>query len=103
MFHDRAKLTVIAGKGGDGSMHFRREKFVPKGGPDGGDGGDGGNVVLVADPRRRDLSGFRPNQSWSRSWVQPSDLSRWQRIQACVLPVPRLSLTCNRSMRCDRS
>src|SRR5881398_3071165 len=62
VFHDRARLTVIAGKGGDGSMHFRREKFVPKGGPDGGDGGDGGDVVLVADPRRRDLSGIRPNQ-----------------------------------------
>jgi GTP-binding protein len=62
MFHDRAKLTVIAGRGGDGSIHFRREKFVPKGGPDGGDGGKGGDVVLVADPRRRDLSGIRPNQ-----------------------------------------
>src|SRR5438045_7476931 len=62
MFHDRAKLTVVAGRGGDGAIHGRREKFVPKGGPDGGDGGDGGDVVLVADPRRRDLSGFRPNQ-----------------------------------------
>ena len=62
MFHDRARLIVIAGRGGDGSIHFRREKFVPKGGPDGGDGGAGGDVVLVADPRRRDLSGFRPNQ-----------------------------------------
>jgi GTP-binding protein len=62
VFHDRARLTVVAGRGGDGSMHFRREKYVPKGGPDGGDGGDGGDVVLVADPRRRDLSGFRPNQ-----------------------------------------
>ena len=62
MFHDRARLTVVAGRGGDGSLHFRREKFVPKGGPDGGDGGEGGDVVLVADPRRRDLSGFRPNQ-----------------------------------------
>src|SRR5437762_2105022 len=62
MFHDRAKLHVLAGRGGDGAIHFRREKFVPKGGPDGGDGGDGGDVVLVADPRRRDLSGFRPNQ-----------------------------------------
>jgi GTPase len=62
MFHDRARLTVIAGKGGDGSMHFRREKYVPRGGPDGGDGGDGGDVVLAADPHRRDLSGFRPNQ-----------------------------------------
>jgi GTP-binding protein len=62
MFHDRARLTVVAGRGGDGSLHFRREKFVPKGGPDGGDGGEGGDVVLLADPRRRDLSGFRPNQ-----------------------------------------
>jgi Predicted GTPase len=62
MFHDRATLTVIAGRGGDGSIHFRREKFVPKGGPDGGDGGDGGDVILVADPQRRDLSGFRANQ-----------------------------------------
>ncbi len=62
MFHDRARLTVIAGRGGDGSIHFRREKFVPKGGPDGGDGGKGGDVVLVADPRRRDLSGLRSNQ-----------------------------------------
>ena len=62
MFHDRARLTVIAGRGGDGSIHFRREKYVPRGGPDGGDGGAGGDVVLVADPRRRDLSGFRANQ-----------------------------------------
>jgi GTP-binding protein len=62
VFHDRAKLTVIAGRGGDGSIHFRREKFVPRGGPDGGDGGKGGDVVLVAEPRRRDLSGIRPNQ-----------------------------------------
>ena len=62
MFNDRANLTVIAGRGGDGSIHFRREKFVPKGGPDGGDGGKGGDVVLVADARRRDLSGIRSNQ-----------------------------------------
>ena len=62
MFHDRSRLTVVAGRGGDGSIHFRREKYVPRGGPDGGDGGNGGDIVLVADPRRRDLSGFRPNQ-----------------------------------------
>ena len=62
MFHDRARLWVQGGRGGDGSIHFRREKYVPKGGPDGGDGGDGGDVVLVAEPRRRDLSGIRPNQ-----------------------------------------
>jgi GTPase len=59
MFHDRARIHVQAGRGGDGSLHFRREKHVPKGGPDGGDGGPGGDVVLVADADLRDLSGFR--------------------------------------------
>ena len=62
MFHDRASIHVQAGRGGDGGLSFRREKHVPKGGPDGGDGGPGGNVVLIADADLRDLSGFRPNQ-----------------------------------------
>ena len=59
MFHDRARIHVQAGRGGDGGLRFRREKHVPKGGPDGGDGGRGGDVVLVADPDLRDLSCFR--------------------------------------------
>jgi GTP-binding protein len=59
MFDDRARIHVAAGRGGDGSIHFRREKFVPKGGPDGGDGGHGGDVVLVCDPSRRDLGALR--------------------------------------------
>ena len=50
MFHDRARIRVKAGRGGDGALSFRREKHVPKGGPDGGDGGPGGDVVVVADP-----------------------------------------------------
>jgi GTPase len=59
MFHDRARVFVQAGRGGDGGLSFRREKYVPRGGPDGGDGGDGGDVVLVADRALRDLSAFR--------------------------------------------
>ena len=64
MFNDRARIRVQAGRGGDGSLHFRREKHVPKGGPDGGDGGPGGDVVLVADPDLRDLSAFRRQKSF---------------------------------------
>ena len=56
MFSDRAQFTIKAGRGGDGGLSFRREKHVPKGGPDGGDGGDGGDVVFVADGDLRDLS-----------------------------------------------
>jgi GTPase len=59
MFNDRAKIAVEAGRGGDGSLSFRREKYVPRGGPDGGDGGPGGDVILVADPDLRDLSSLR--------------------------------------------
>jgi GTPase len=59
VFHDRARIEVRGGRGGDGSLSFRREKYVPKGGPDGGDGGNGGDVVLFADPDLRDLSFFQ--------------------------------------------
>jgi GTP-binding protein len=90
MFHDKAKLTVLAGRGGDGSIHFRREKYVPRGGPDGGDGGDGGDVVLVADGRKRDLSGFRPNQKIraGRGGGGGGQLSNGARGEDAVLVVP---------------
>jgi GTP-binding protein len=65
VFNDRAALHVRAGRGGDGGLSFRREKFVPKGGPDGGDGGKGGDVILAADARLRDLSALR-----GISWVK---------------------------------
>src|SRR3989454_12179940 len=61
MFIDEAKITVKAGNGGHGSIAFRREKFVPKGGPSGGDGGHGGNIYLVADTHENTLLKFRFN------------------------------------------
>jgi len=59
MFVDEASITVIAGNGGDGCLSFRREKYVPRGGPDGGDGGHGGAVVLQADAGVSTLLAFR--------------------------------------------
>jgi GTPase len=56
---DRARIHVLAGAGGDGSLSFRREAHVPRGGPDGGDGGRGGDVVLVCDDSLRDLEAYR--------------------------------------------
>jgi GTP-binding protein len=58
-FVDEATIEVLAGKGGDGCLSFRREKFIPRGGPDGGDGGNGGSVVLVADASLNTLVDFR--------------------------------------------
>jgi GTP-binding protein len=65
VFHDRARIRVKAGRGGDGALSFRREKHVPKGGPDGGDGGPGGDVSAVADADLRDLSALE-----RRTWIE---------------------------------
>ena len=71
MFHDRATIHVLAGRGGDGGLSFRREKHVPKGGPDGGDGGRGGDVILVADADLRDLSAFRSKRTFKGGRGEP--------------------------------
>jgi len=64
MFLDEVHITIAAGKGGDGVMHFHREKYVTRGGPDGGDGGPGGDVVLVVDPNLNTLSFFHHQRNF---------------------------------------
>ncbi|MGA3068340.1 MAG: GTPase ObgE [Tepidisphaeraceae bacterium] len=64
MFVDEAIIHVKAGDGGNGCVSFRREKYIPKGGPDGGDGGDGGSVILVADVNKDTLLDFASKHHW---------------------------------------
>lgn len=71
MLIDRAEIYVRAGKGGDGCVSFRREKFIPKGGPDGGDGGDGGSVFALASPEVETLLDFSGKHHWMAPNGQP--------------------------------
>jgi len=64
MFIDRVVVQVVAGTGGSGASSFRREKFVPKGGPDGGDGGRGGSIYVTADPNLATLLDYRYHTRW---------------------------------------
>jgi len=64
MFIDIAKITIKSGNGGDGVVNFHREKYVPRGGPDGGDGGNGGSVIFEVDPRMRTLLDFKYRQKY---------------------------------------
>jgi GTPase len=59
MFIDKVTLSLAAGKGGNGAIAWRREKFIPKGGPAGGDGGNGGSITLIADPEIHSLEDYR--------------------------------------------
>lgn len=71
MFVDRVEIYVKGGDGGRGAATFRREKYIPKGGPDGGDGGDGGSVVVRADPNADNLAGLTMKKHWKAKSGEP--------------------------------
>ncbi len=76
MFIDYAKITVKPGNGGDGVVSFRREKFIPKGGPDGGDGGRGGSVIAIGDENVNTLLDYRFNKLFRAENGKPGSGSR---------------------------
>ncbi len=90
MLHDRARIHLQAGAGGNGSASFRREAHVPRGGPDGGDGGRGGDVVLVCSASLRDLQGFRrkPHHRAERGGNGEGSLRHGADGQPLVIRVP---------------
>jgi len=90
MFVDEIEIRVVAGRGGDGCVSFRREKYVPRGGPDGGDGGDGGSVVLVAEAGVDSLSALAHRKHWKAASGQPGGGAQCHGASAAdlVLRVP---------------
>ena len=76
MFIDKAKIVVSSGKGGDGHVSFRREKYVPAGGPDGGDGGDGGSVIFQVDKGLNTLVDFRHVRKYQAEHGEPGKKRR---------------------------
>jgi GTP-binding protein len=90
MFIDRAKITVKGGNGGPGCVSFRREKYIPKGGPDGGDGGDGGSVYLRVDPAVDTLLDFSGRRNWEAKNGMPGEGANKHGADGedLIIPVP---------------
>ncbi len=90
MFADRATITIKSGRGGDGHVSFRREKYVPAGGPDGGDGGKGGDVVFVVDEGLNTLTDYRHKRKYAAEPGEDGQKSRCSGKNGAdvILPVP---------------
>ena len=91
MFVDIAKIRIKAGRGGDGAVSFRREKYVAAGGPDGGDGGRGGDVIFVADPNLSTLMDFRYKTKYQAPAGENGRGNRWfgKNAEPLVIRVPK--------------
>jgi GTPase len=89
-FVDQAIIEVEAGHGGNGCISFRREKFVPKGGPDGGDGGDGGSIYLIGDSKLATLAdlAYRRHYRAKRGWHGMGKNMQGERGEDLYIPVP---------------
>lgn len=90
MFADRAKIFIKSGKGGDGHVSFRRELYVPAGGPDGGDGGKGGDIIFEVDPGLNTLTDFRHIRKYVAKDGQPGEKKRCHGANASnlIIKVP---------------
>ena len=90
-FTDISRINVCGGDGGAGCMSFRREAFVPKGGPDGGDGGRGGDVIFQADTNMSSLIGFRYKKKYAAENGQNGSGARCsgKRGESLVIKVPK--------------
>ncbi|MDR1456802.1 MAG: GTPase ObgE [Puniceicoccales bacterium] len=90
MFVDEVEVKLRAGDGGDGCLSFRREKYIPKGGPNGGDGGDGGNVILICDCNVGDLIDykFKPHARAQSGGAGMGSQCHGKNGQDCILKVP---------------
>ncbi len=88
MLYDRARIHVKSGKGGDGHVSFRREKYVPRGGPDGGDGGRGGDVYLVVDPGCNTLIAFQHRQHFRAQEGRPGGKADRRGADGADLEIP---------------
>ena len=90
MFIDHVEIEVASGKGGDGSVSFHREKYIRKGGPDGGDGGRGGDLVLLVDEHRTNLLDFKWSRVFKAEHGQPGKGGKQtgRRGKDCVIKVP---------------
>ena len=90
MFVDRVQIEVVAGDGGDGCVSFRREKYIPYGGPDGGDGGDGGSIIMVVEQGVNNLAGvaYKRTRRAERGYHGTGSNCHRRTASDIVLPIP---------------